>query len=171
MSDIEPIEIPRVVMDDPDLSEVEKPFANDLNVHRRILYHMVCNIILPKIEKFEYVTFLDLFMMFCLITRHLMNHMRAAYEKKRQGFPYGMLFAHIFDLYDVDTNREVRKNPKVSREYNQKTLRLVGFVQIEDDQWVKKAVAIPSQEIQGKEAEDEDANEEDPEEVEAVAED
>ncbi|KAB1226781.1 hypothetical protein CJ030_MR1G022520 [Morella rubra] len=100
-----------------------------------------------------------------------LHHQRAAYEKNRQGFPYGMLFTQIFYLYDVDTNGEESKKPKVSREYNQKTLRLMGFVQNDDDQWVKKAVATPSQEIQKEEAEEEEAEEEDPEEVEAVAED
>ncbi|KAB1226869.1 hypothetical protein CJ030_MR1G002652 [Morella rubra] len=77
MSEVEPIEIFRAVMYDLDLSEVEKPFARDLNVHSRLLHHMN-----------------------------------------------------------------------------------------EDDQWVKKAVATPSQEIQEEEAEEEDL-----EEVEAVAED
>ncbi|KAB1205878.1 hypothetical protein CJ030_MR7G027937 [Morella rubra] len=98
---------------------------------------------------------------------------RGSLWKKRQGLPFGMLFSQILDLSNVESNGEEREKPKVSREYNQKTLRLMGFVQNEDDEWVKKAVATPSQEIQKEDAEeDEDeAEEEDPEEVEAVAED
>ncbi|KAB1226865.1 hypothetical protein CJ030_MR1G002648 [Morella rubra] len=95
----------------------------------------------------------------------LFNHMKVLYEKKRQRLPYGMLFSRIFDMHDVETNGEEREKPKVSREYNQKTLRLMGFVQNEDDEWVKKAVATPSQEIQ-----EEEAEEKDPEEVEPVTE-
>ena len=73
MSDVEPIEILRVVLDNPNLDEIVKPVASDFDVHRRLLHHIVCNIILPRTGKFEYVTFLDMFVMFCLITRHQMN--------------------------------------------------------------------------------------------------
>lgn len=69
-SDVEPIEILRDDLDDPSLDEIVKPEANDLNIHRRLLHHMVCNIILTRTGKFEYVTFIDLFVMYFLITCH-----------------------------------------------------------------------------------------------------
>ncbi|KAB1206104.1 hypothetical protein CJ030_MR7G011657 [Morella rubra] len=47
----------------------------------------------------------------------------------------------------------------------------MGFMHNEDDEWVKKAGATHSQEIQEDQAEEKDAEEEDLEEVEAVAED
>lgn len=73
MSDVEPLKILRVVLDDPCLDEVVKPEASDLNIHKRLPYHMVHNITLPRKEKFEYVTFLDLFVMYYIITHRQMN--------------------------------------------------------------------------------------------------
>ena len=77
------------MLDDPSLEEVVKLVASDLNIHIRLLHHMVCNIILLRTGKFEYVTFLDFFVMYCLLTHRqmiighlLLNHMKAACEKK-----------------------------------------------------------------------------------------
>lgn len=113
--------------------------------------------------------------------RHLLlNHMKAALEKRRQGLSYGMMFTQLLQLFEVETNGEDKEKPKASKEYNQKTLRLVDFVWNDDDEWVKKGVATRSQEFQEeeeaeKETEEEDAEkeaeEEDPREVKPVAED
>ncbi|KAB1203470.1 hypothetical protein CJ030_MR8G006648 [Morella rubra] len=150
MSEVDPIHILRVVLDNPTLDEVIRPTAGDLSIPRRLLHHMVCNIILPRMGKFEYITFLDLFVMYCLITHmpmnvgHLMvNHMKAATEKKKQGLPYGMFFTHLFQILDVDLTREVREPPKASKEYNQKTLKLMGFIQNEEGFWIKKTDVTP----------------------------
>lgn len=85
MSEIEPIDILRVVLDNPNLDEVVKPEASNLTVHRRLIHHTVCKIILPRTGKFEYLTFLDMFVMYCLITRTpmnlghmILNHIKAA---------------------------------------------------------------------------------------------
>lgn len=103
MSDVEPLAILRVVLDDPSLDEVVKLVVSDLNIDRRLLHHMVSNIILLRTGKFEYVMFLDLFVMYYLLSRlqinlgHLLlNHLKNACEKKRHGLPYGMLFTQIF---------------------------------------------------------------------------
>lgn len=131
---------------------------------------MVCNIILPRIGKFEYATFLDLFVMCCLITRRqmnldhlLVNQMKAACEKKRQGLPYCMLFTHIFQVVKVDMGGKDQEKPKASKEYNKKTLRLMGFIENEDREWIKKRVATPQQSV----TEDEDIEEKEDEEDEA----
>ncbi|KAB1227292.1 hypothetical protein CJ030_MR1G016850 [Morella rubra] len=161
MSEKEPIDILRVVLDDPALNELVRPAASELTIHRRILHHMVCNIILPRTEKFDYITFLDMFVMYCLITRtpmnlgHLMlNHMKAATEKKKQGLPYGMFFTHMFHVFEVEMTGEVQEKPKDSKEYNKKTLRLMGFVQNDDGEWVKKGVVTPKK--GGSDSEDEE---------------
>ncbi|KAB1223104.1 hypothetical protein CJ030_MR2G013663 [Morella rubra] len=111
LSDVEPIQILRVVMDDPNLTDVVKLEANDLNVYWRLLHHMVCNIILPRIGKFEYVILLDLFVMYCLIT--------------------------------LEMGGEEKENPKESKEYNKKTPMLMGFIENENGEWVKKGVVTP----------------------------
>lgn len=90
LSKVDSHQIIQVVLNDNSLSKVIKPEANNLNVHRRLLHDIVCNIILPMIGKFEYLTFLDLFVMYSLITHtpmnlgHLiLNHMNIAFEKKK----------------------------------------------------------------------------------------
>ncbi|KAB1212411.1 hypothetical protein CJ030_MR5G023953 [Morella rubra] len=143
MFDVEPIEILWAILDDPSMTEVAKPEANDFNIHWRLLHHIVYKIILPRTRKFEYVIFLDLFVMYCLITRRQMNHgpiesHEGSFGKRRQGLPYRMLLAQIFQLHDVDNDGDDHKKPKASKEYNQKTLRLMRFIQNEDGEWVKK---------------------------------
>jgi outer membrane murein-binding lipoprotein Lpp len=167
MSEVEPIEILRVVLEDPTLEDIVKPMANALSVHRRILHHMVCNIILPRTGKFEYVTYLELFIMYCLITRtrmnlgHLMlNHMKAAIEKKKQGLPYGMYFTHVFHAFEVSIVGEVKEKPKIFQEYNEKTLKLMGYMKNDEGLWIKKgAGASHMVEERGSESEDESADE------------
>ncbi|KAB1219666.1 hypothetical protein CJ030_MR3G011067 [Morella rubra] len=66
MSEVERIDILRVVLDNPAINEVIRPIASDLTIPRRILYHM------------------------------------AATEKKKQWFPYGMFFTHMFHVLEVD---------------------------------------------------------------------
>ncbi|KAB1204166.1 hypothetical protein CJ030_MR8G025874 [Morella rubra] len=63
-----------------------------------------------------------------------------------------------------------REKPKASNEYNQRTLRLIGFVQTEDGELVKKEVTT-SQEILEEEEVEEEAEEGDPDKVEPVIED
>ncbi|KAB1206522.1 hypothetical protein CJ030_MR7G000022 [Morella rubra] len=109
----------------------------------------------------EMFDFQDMFVMYCLITRtpmnlgHLMlNHMKAATEKKKQGLPYGMFFTHMFHVFEVELIGEVQEKPKDSKEYNKKTLRLMGFVQNDDGEWVKKGVVTPKK--GGSDSEDEE---------------
>ncbi|KAB1219848.1 hypothetical protein CJ030_MR3G009490 [Morella rubra] len=113
MSEVETLDILRVVLDNPALNEIVRPTAIELMGHRRLLHHMVCNIILPRTGKFEYIIFLEIFVM-----------------------------------------------------YNKKTLRLMGFMQYEDGEWVKKGVLTPqrgSESGSGYEEESEDEEEADTE--------
>ncbi|KAB1201127.1 hypothetical protein CJ030_MR0G005040 [Morella rubra] len=71
------------------------------------------------------------------------NHGWAANEKKNQGLPYGMFFTRVFQILEIDLGGEVRVPPMDSREYNHKTLKLMGFQQNTDGVWVKKADATP----------------------------
>ncbi|KAB1228127.1 hypothetical protein CJ030_MR4G013729 [Morella rubra] len=81
---------------------------------------------------------------------HLMiNHMKAATEKKKQGLPYGMFFTHMFHILDIDLGGEVRETPKASKEYNQKTLRLMGFTQNDEGFWIRKLMQPLKREVIG----------------------
>ena len=54
-----------------------------------------------------------------------------------------MFFTHLFYALEIDVTGEVKEKPKDSQEYNKKTLRLMGFMQSEDGEWVKKSVVTP----------------------------
>ncbi|KAB1213238.1 hypothetical protein CJ030_MR5G022427 [Morella rubra] len=91
-----------------------------------------------------------MFVMYCLITRtcmnlgHLMlNQMKVTTKKKKQGLHFAMLFTHLFFAYDVEVTGEVRGKPKESKEYNKKTLRLMGFVETDNGECVRKVVVTP----------------------------
>ncbi|KAB1203981.1 hypothetical protein CJ030_MR8G002124 [Morella rubra] len=61
---------------------------------------------------------------------------------------------------------EVREKPKESKEYNKKTLRLMGFMQNEDGEWVRKGVVTPQK---GREGGSDSEEESEDEEEEATA--
>ncbi|KAB1226291.1 hypothetical protein CJ030_MR1G001727 [Morella rubra] len=84
-SDVEPIEILRVVLDDPDLTEIEKPIASDLHLHRRRQMNL---------------------------GHLLLNYMKATSKNTRQGLPYGMLFTQLFDLHDVEPMVKKERNQR-----------------------------------------------------------
>ncbi|KAB1206923.1 hypothetical protein CJ030_MR7G008161 [Morella rubra] len=50
---------------------------------------------------------------------------------------------HILRILEVDLGGEVRVPPMDTREYNHKTLKLMGFQQTKDGDWIKKADATP----------------------------
>ncbi|KAB1213231.1 hypothetical protein CJ030_MR5G022420 [Morella rubra] len=64
------------------------------------------------------------------------------------------------------TAREVREKSKESKEYNKKTLRLMGFMQNEDEEWVRKGVVTPQK---GREGGSDSEEESEDEEEEATA--
>ncbi|KAB1226330.1 hypothetical protein CJ030_MR1G002800 [Morella rubra] len=66
----------------------------------------------------------------------------------------------------VDMTGEVREKPKESKEYNKKTLRLMGFMQNEDGEWVRKGVVTPQK---GREGGSDSEEESEDEEEEATA--
>ncbi|KAB1228136.1 hypothetical protein CJ030_MR4G013738 [Morella rubra] len=70
--------------------------------------------------------------------------MKAATKKKKLGLPYGMLFIHIFHILEVDMTGEVREKSKDSKKYNKKTLRLMGFVQNDDGEWIGSSSIFPA---------------------------
>lgn len=49
---------------------------------------------------------------------------------------------------------------KASKEYNKKTLRLMGFIENDEGEWVKKGVTTPQQSVLEDEKADEEAEEE-----------
>ncbi|KAB1202895.1 hypothetical protein CJ030_MR8G022414 [Morella rubra] len=70
----------------------------------------------------------------------------------------------FFDAYGW--SGEVREKSKESKEYNKKTLRLMGFMQNEDEEWVRKGVVTPQK---GREGGSDSEEESEDEEEEATA--
>ncbi|KAB1213181.1 hypothetical protein CJ030_MR5G021759 [Morella rubra] len=75
------------------------------------------------------------------------------------GSLWNVFHSHVSCL-EVDLTGEVREKPKESKEYNKKTLRLMGFMQNEDGEWVRKGVVTPQKGGRGSESEEESEDEE-----------
>ncbi|KAB1215942.1 hypothetical protein CJ030_MR4G006346 [Morella rubra] len=84
--------------------------------------------------------------------------MKAATKKRKQGLPYAMIFTPLFVVYDVEVTGEVKEKPKETKEYNKKTLRLMGFVETDDGEWVRKGVVTPKKVDSKTEEEDEEGD-------------
>ncbi|KAB1209444.1 hypothetical protein CJ030_MR6G023775 [Morella rubra] len=54
MSDVEPIEILKILLDNLELDEIMKPVANDFDVHKRLLHHIMldesCHLLLNHMK-------------------------------------------------------------------------------------------------------------------------
>ena len=118
--------------------------ANTLPLELRLVHHFICTILIPKTGKFEYVSDRELFFLWAYVTNSkidlalfILDQMFKATIKKA-SLPYGMLLTKVFKYFRVELDDETVRIPKaVSDEYNEKTLRRMGYELI-GNKWTPK---------------------------------
>ena len=127
-----------------DVNLAAQPTANTLPLELRLVHHFICTILIPKTGKFEYVSDRELFFLWAYVTGSkidlalfILDQMFKATIKK-VSLPYGMLLTRIFKYARVDLDDETIRVPKpVSDEYNEKTLKRMGYELI-GNKWMPK---------------------------------
>ncbi|KAG8637637.1 uncharacterized protein LOC110602655 [Manihot esculenta] len=151
------VEALRMVLDNPDVSEVTKLNACHLKLEMRLLHHMIVHIILPRKRNFNHVSSMDLLVMWHILRGKpfnlpflLLAHMIACSEKKNACLPYGMILTSIFNHFEFPLEEEESVELKGSDIYNEVTLHKMGYVKRDRGWFLKKdkAVVQTSLEIQ-----------------------
>ena len=62
----------------------------------------------------------------------IMSHMVDQMNRKSGSLPYGMLLTVLFENAKIDLTNEVSQNLIHSNTYNDKILRRMGFIKVED---------------------------------------
>ncbi|GFS30312.1 hypothetical protein Acr_00g0011330 [Actinidia rufa] len=127
------------------VSLAAQPRANTLPLELRLVHHFISTILIPKTEKFEYVSDRELFFLWAYVTDSkidvalfILDQMHKATIKKI-NLPYGMLLTKIFKFFRVDLSDEAIRIPRVvSDEYNEKTLKRMGY-ELKGSQWTLKS--------------------------------
>ena len=98
------------------------------------MHHFVCTIFTLKIEKYEYVSKKVLFFLCAYIADSkidlpffLLDHMLRATMTK-MSLLYKIFLTKVFKYFKIELNNEKTRTPKpISEEYNEKTLKRIGF--------------------------------------------
>ena len=118
--------------------------ANDLPLETRLVHHFVFTIFIPKIGKYEHVIHRKLVFLWAYLMESridlpmfFLDQMYRAIMNK-VSLPYGMFLTKVFKHFNIDLNNEIKRVPKaISDEYNEKTLKMMGY-ELKNNKWTPK---------------------------------
>ena len=128
------------------MDECIQPNANDLPFELTLVHHFACTIFTPETGKYGYVYEKELFFFWAYITNSkidlylfILDHMFKA-TIARISLPYGIFLIKVFKFFKIDLNNEKMRTPKsISDEYNEKTLKRIGYI-IKNNKWTPKPI-------------------------------
>jgi hypothetical protein len=172
----DPLESIRQMCGNPSIEVAYRLKIAELTLESRLIHHIIAHNILPRSGSYEYTSYLDLFILWCILNKVKLNlafyidwHMDTCVKKKNDALPYGLQITTILHHFGVDLSGE-----KETRDVNHKdvygkiTMRQMRY-EFKDDTWIKKNAPVMEQvdeEAQMDEAEaegNEDAMQEDQE--------
>lgn len=142
---------------------------NELSLEHKIVHHFINHCLAPRSGKFEYVSKLELLLLWCysskskqpLMTQILLDKMIAVSKHKTCTLPYGMALTRIFKHFDVDLRDEHEEVIKEKHDgINESTLKSMKYERNSENQWVKKGEGqtstAPTPPAESEKAEDSD---------------
>ena len=113
-----------------------RPTSHSLTVLSRTLQHMILYIFIPKGGHRDNVSFLEAFLVDCILTKRKVNigyiifrHMKACSLSEDSVLPYGMFITKIVKYFNVNLRNEtVGKKLKSFDTYDWASLRRMHFV-------------------------------------------
>ncbi|WJZ85535.1 hypothetical protein VitviT2T_005063 [Vitis vinifera] len=124
-----------------------KPSAHSLTVPSRVLYHMICSILLPRGGHRDEVSYYEAFLVDSLLTGRrihvgyvMMRHMMSCCESTTRVLPYGRFLTRVFKDAGVDLSRETEfEAPSIYDTYDEHSLGRMKLEKAPDGSWVRKA--------------------------------
>jgi hypothetical protein len=147
-----PLESIRQMCGNPTIEEPYKPKIAELTLESRLIHHIIAHNILPRSGSYEYTSYLDLFILWCILNKVKLDlafyigwHMDTCVKKKNGALPYGVQITTILNHFGVDLSGE-KETRDVSHKdvYGETTMRQMRY-EFKDDTWVKKNAPVMEQ--------------------------
>uniref|UniRef100_A0A2N9G5I4 Aminotransferase-like plant mobile domain-containing protein n=1 Tax=Fagus sylvatica TaxID=28930 RepID=A0A2N9G5I4_FAGSY len=147
-----PLESIRQMCGNPNIEELSRPKIADLTLESRLIHHIIAHNILPRSGSYEYTSYLDLFILWCILNKVKLDlafyigwHMDTCVKKKNGALPYGLQITTILNHFGVDLSGE-KETRDVSHKdvYGETTMRQMRY-EFKDDTWVKKNAPVMEQ--------------------------
>uniref|UniRef100_A0A2N9GBK7 Putative plant transposon protein domain-containing protein n=1 Tax=Fagus sylvatica TaxID=28930 RepID=A0A2N9GBK7_FAGSY len=148
----DPLESIRQMCGNPSIEVPYRPKIAELTLESRLIYHIIAHNILPRSGSYEYTSYLDLFILWCILNKVKLDlafyigwHMDTCVKKKNGALPYGLQITTILHHFGVDLSGE-KETRDVSHKdvYGETTMRQMRY-EFKDDTWVKKNAPVMEQ--------------------------
>ena len=108
----------RVLLDDNDSMRDTKPLIQELPPLNQLLHLLIHGTLNPRPGRKSSLTYLDVFIMFCILLkkkmnlpRMIINNIRSAHKESRtNNLPYGMWLTKVFRHFKIDTSHDVARS-------------------------------------------------------------
>jgi hypothetical protein len=158
-----PLESIRQMCGNPSIEQPYRPKISELTLESRLIHHIITHNILPRSGSYEYTSYLDLFIMWCILNKVKLDfafyigwHMDACVKKKNGILPYGLHITTILNHFGVDVSGEKETRNTIQKDvYGETTMRQMKY-EFKDNTWVKKDAHVMKEvdeEVQMNEAE------------------
>uniref|UniRef100_A0A2N9H1R8 Putative plant transposon protein domain-containing protein n=1 Tax=Fagus sylvatica TaxID=28930 RepID=A0A2N9H1R8_FAGSY len=134
---------------------IEKPYRlkiSELTLESRLIHHIISHNILPRSGSYEYTSYLDLFILWCILNKVKLDlafyigwHMDTCVKKKNGALPYGLHITTILNHFGVDVSGEKETRNVIQKDvYGETTMRQMRY-EFKDNTWVKKDAHVMEQ--------------------------
>ena len=127
------------------IEEPIRPKISELTLESQLIHHIITTNILPRSGSYEYISYLDLFIIWCILNKikldlafHIGWHMDACVKKKNGALLYGFHTTTILNHFGVNVSgeKETRKAIPIDV-YGETTMKQMKF-EFKNNTWVKK---------------------------------
>jgi hypothetical protein len=148
----DPLASIRQMCGNPNIQHVHKPKITELTIESRLIHHIITHNILPRSGSYEYISYLDLFLIWCILNKvkldlafYIAWHMDSCVKKKNVAFPYGLHITSILEKFEINLSgeRETR-NIIPSDLYGITTMKQMRY-SLKENIWVKKDAIVEEQ--------------------------
>ena len=124
-----------------DAEGMGKPLTHSLTMSSRVLYHMICSILLPRGGHRDEVSYIEAFFVDSILTGRqihvgylMMMHMISCCKSTTLVFPYGRFLTRVFKDVGVDLSREIDfEASSIYDTYDEQFLGRMKFEKAPDD--------------------------------------
>jgi hypothetical protein len=139
----------RQMCGNPNIQHVQKPKNTELTIESRLIHHIITHNILPRSRSYEYISYLDLFLIWCILNKvkldlafYIAWHMDTCVKKKNAALPYGLHITSILEKFEINLSgeRETRKVLPLDV-YGITTMKKMRY-SLKENIWVKKDAIV-----------------------------
>jgi hypothetical protein len=140
-----PLESIRQMCGNPRIEVAIRPKISELTLESRLIYHIITHNILPRSGSYEYISYLDAFIIWCILNKVKLDlafyvgwHMDACVKKKNGALPYSLHITTIFNHFGVNVSGEKETRNAIPTDfYGETTMKQMKY-EFKDNTWFKK---------------------------------